>query len=215
MGRYPQEAGSKGSLFWIQKLVNDYPQVLNQSIGEKVDWYSPLKKDEYAEYRDSTFIDLLNIDLSKVQLDDFWPNNGPQWDALGKASNGTIILVEAKSHLNENKSRCQASSPVSLRLIHHSLENMANAFGVNKNKSWLNRYYQYTNRLAHAYFLKELNSIPTTLFFLHFVNDKAMNGPRTVGEWKEGISMLHQELGIENKIPEYVKSVFIDVSNFR
>lgn len=211
MGVYPQKIGDKGSLYWIQRIVNEFPDKLNRSVGEKVDWLSPLKQNNFAEYRDSSFLNLLEINTLNVSLCNFWPNNGPQWDAMGKSQN-RIYLIEAKSHLSENKSRCQASSLKSLKLIHQSLDRMAKSFGVPKRDSWLNKYYQYTNRLAHAYYLNELNSIPTTLVFLHFVNDKSMRGYCTKSEWEVGIKKLHLDLGLEKNIPDYVKNIFIDVS---
>jgi len=106
MSRHPQERGTKGSLKWLQKLINEKPDLLNSRIrsvfgigkSEEIEWVSPLKDDEYAEYRDGTFIRLLGIKLNKTPLNDFWPNYGPQWDALGRTSSGKVILVEAKAH---------------------------------------------------------------------------------------------------------------------
>jgi hypothetical protein len=46
-------------------------------------WMSPKAGDGYAEYRDQAFLDLLGIKPTKTKLKDFWPNRGPQWDALG------------------------------------------------------------------------------------------------------------------------------------
>jgi len=66
MPRIPQGPGVKGSQKWIQKLVNEKPNILNSLIRTKLDlpdtdtipWRSPLVEDEYAEYRDQTFLDL-------------------------------------------------------------------------------------------------------------------------------------------------------------
>ena len=60
MGRFPQPAGEKGSLRWIQRLVNQYPDVLDSAIGiGQIEWRSPQANDAFAEYRDQAFIDRL------------------------------------------------------------------------------------------------------------------------------------------------------------
>ena len=87
-----QPRGTKGSLKWIQHVVNERPNALNGPINKgigsfsekSIEWVSPKEEDNYAEYRDQAFLDLLGIKLTKTKLKDFWPNQGPQWDALGK-----------------------------------------------------------------------------------------------------------------------------------
>jgi hypothetical protein len=99
----------KGSQKWIQKLVNEKPALLNSYIleelrlpkSEQICWLSPLKSDNYAEYSDQDSLDRLGVSLKKKPLADFWPENGPQWDALGKSNYGKLFLVEAKSHIGE------------------------------------------------------------------------------------------------------------------
>jgi hypothetical protein len=67
MARFPQTQAEKGSQKWIQKLVNDKPEILNSQIcstlnlpeKENIQWLSPLKNDDYAEYRDQAFLKLL------------------------------------------------------------------------------------------------------------------------------------------------------------
>lgn len=86
IGRIIQPEGAKGSLKWIQHVVNDCPDVLNGPIKSFLDdkndlaieWLSPKVDDDYSEYRDQAFLDLLGITLSKVKLKDFWPPRGPQ-----------------------------------------------------------------------------------------------------------------------------------------
>jgi hypothetical protein len=52
-----QPKGTKGSLKWIQALINRNPTLLNHHIFDPlrlpeqiIDWVSPLKGDQYAEY---------------------------------------------------------------------------------------------------------------------------------------------------------------------
>ena len=69
MGRIIQPKGKKGSLKWIQHIVNKDADFLNKSINnftgadkkQKIEWLSPKADDDYAKYRDQTFLDLLRI----------------------------------------------------------------------------------------------------------------------------------------------------------
>ena len=109
MGRIIQPKGTKGSLKWIQEVVNNKPLLLDnpikKSIGadkkNNIEWLSPKAEDGYAEYRDQAFPDLLGIKLTKTKPQDFWPNRGPQWDALGRVGNEAYFLAEAKAHISE------------------------------------------------------------------------------------------------------------------
>ncbi len=70
MGRFPQQAGLKGSQKWLQWLVNDSPELFDQRIGlGRIDWRSPLRADDFAEYRDQDFLNLLSIELPARPLD--------------------------------------------------------------------------------------------------------------------------------------------------
>lgn len=125
MTRFPQSVGNRGSQKWIQKLVNEKPELLNLQIRRKlgplenvdVRWLSPLKDDEYAEYCDQDFVDLLGVKLEEIPLANFWPERGPQWDALGKSRSGKLFLVESKSHVPELISKMRAKDEDSVRKI--------------------------------------------------------------------------------------------------
>jgi hypothetical protein len=86
MSRFPQKLCPKGSQRWIQWFVNHAAHVLDAAISlGPIDWRSPLREDEYAEYRDEAFLARLGIALPRRSLESFWPRGGPQWDALGRA----------------------------------------------------------------------------------------------------------------------------------
>ena len=130
MGRIKQTKAKKGSLRWTQVLINEYPSILNKQINKSfnrnldfsIEWLSPKTDDDYAEYRDEAFLDVLGIKLSKTELKGFWPNGGPQWDALGRDSAaGPYFLVESKANIPELLSDSQAKAPASLKLIKKSL----------------------------------------------------------------------------------------------
>lgn len=107
-------------------------------------------QDDYAEYRDQAFLDLLGIKLPTRRLAFFWPRGGPQWDALGRAASGEVILVEAKAHLNELYSPATNASESSLAQIQASLAETAQGLGVPAGYDCSRQFYQYANRLAHG-----------------------------------------------------------------
>ena len=222
MSRIPQHRAAKGSQKWIQKLVNEKPDLLNTPIRtqldlpdiEKITWLSPIADDEYAEYRDQAFIDLLDIKLAKVSLSDFWPSRGPVWDGLGKSDRGNVFLVEAKSHIAEVLSPKTGAGVKSLRKIKKSLNETKTFLNSNSEHDWTTTFYQYTNRLAHLYLLRALNEVPACLVFLYFVNDKDMNGPRSVDEWIGALSLLKSYLGVgRHRLDKYIAEIFIDVKD--
>ena len=67
MGRIIQPKGDRGSLKWIQHVINGCPDVLSKPIldaigagkTQSIEWLSPLADDDYAEYRDQAFLELL------------------------------------------------------------------------------------------------------------------------------------------------------------
>lgn len=220
MARHPQKEGTKGSLKWIQKLINEKPHLLNAEIrdvfrlkdSEEIEWLSPLKDDECAEYRDSAFLVHLDVKLEHTPLREFWPRGGPQWDALGRGHLGKILLVEAKAHIGELVSQPIRATGKSLRQIRRSLAETKQYVSSKSEAVWSSYFYQYTNRLAHLYLLRVLNQIPAFLVFVYFLNDRTMSGPSTAGEWKAAIEVMEKYLGIgRNRLDKYMADVFIDV----
>lgn len=214
MGRSARQPSPKGSERWLQRLVNDSPELFDQRIGLGViDWRSPLRADDFAEYRDQDFLDHLSIELPTRPLASFWPRQGPRWDALGRAPSGEVILVEAKARVSELRSQMKASAETSRRRIKASLSETAHGLGVPSGRDWWTRFYQYANRLAHAYLLDRLNGIPTRLVFLYLVGDADVRGPTSRDEWQKEIHKVHVELGLAS-LPAFVTDVFIDVRKF-
>jgi len=220
MSRYPQLPAQKGSQMWIQKFVNESPELFDSKIwvelgmpeNEKISWLSPLEEDEFAEYRDIQFLKLLGAKTEKP-LEDFWPSRGPQWDALAKSNTGRLFLVEAKSHIPEMISSLRAENEDSIRLIHESLEETKRYLQSSAEVDWSRRFYQYTNRLAHLYFLRVLNKLPAYLVFVYFFNDVEQKGPTSVSEWEGALNLLHSYFGLgRHKLQKYVCELFIDVN---
>ena len=212
---------ARGSLKWIRVAVNEHSELFNSYIlsasgipqDDKIVWVSPLRDDDYAEYRDQDFLDRLGIDLPSKRLREFWPNLGPQWDALAKTRNGRIILLEAKANIPEAVSPATGASPASRKLIEKSLSETKAFLGVDQNIPWTGRLYQFTNRLAHLYLLRELNGIDAHLVFTYFVGDDDVKGPKTVNEWKAALTVAKNVLGINERNPlsKFVSDVFVDI----
>ena len=220
MTRDIQKSSTKGSKKWIRYLINEKPNLLIFHLKQRlripeddiITWFSPLAEDNYAEYQDQQFLDLLGLKLEKKQLKDFWPRGGPQWDALGKSNLGNFFLVEAKSHIPEMISSLRARNKNSIKKIFESLEETKHFLNAKINVDWTIGFYQYANRLAHLYLLRELNGLSAFLVFVYFVNDDEMGGPSTVDEWKGSINLLHSYLGISrHNLQKFVTRIFIDV----
>jgi hypothetical protein len=200
-----------GSQRWIQWVVNNAPELLNEQLGVgTIDWRAPIASDNYAEYRDDAFLTRLGVALPKRSLESFWPRGGPQWNALGRGESGEIVLVEAMAHLNELYSPAAAASESSLARIQLSLRETAFGLGAPDGFDWSKQFYQYTSRLAHAYLLDVINGIPTRLAFVHFISHAAVGGPPARVEWETATTALHHAIGLR-EVPRFVVSIFIDV----
>jgi hypothetical protein len=219
--RVPQRQGNRGSLKWIQIVINDCPEILDCEIkitcdipeADEITWVSPLREDNYAEYRDNSFLDRLDVKLNQRPLKQFWPARGPRWDALGKSDSGRLFLVEAKAHIDEVISRGTQASKESESLISRSLEEVRRFLRVNSAVDWSQVFYQYTNRLAHLYLLCEVNRIPAFLVNVYFFGDAEMDGPKTSDEWRTALKVVKGLLGLGMKhmLSKYAADVFIDV----
>ena len=219
MDRYPQSSDGHGSLRDIQILVNGFPDFFTNKIKEhimiesdRIDWVSPLKDDDFSEYRDNGFIQKLGIRNLETSLSAFWPKRGPQWDALGRGNCNEVFLVEAKANIDEIVSPETKATEKSLVLIKKSLDGLKKYLKVNNKVDWSGTFYQYTNRLAHLYFLRALNKLPANLIFVYFIGDDSMSGPKSVEEWNAALMVMKRYLGLStHKLAKYIAEVFIDV----
>ena len=217
----------RGSQKWLQLLVKEYKPIffreivremprLNLNNSDQIEWLSPLKNDKYVEYSDSAFIDQLRVKLNHESLSVFWPNRGPVWDGLAKTDKKDILLIEAKSHIGELRSTLRAKTTNSLRKICQSLTQTQGFLGVESLLDWGTPFYQYTNRLAHLYFLREMNKLPAYLVFVYFINDPDMHGPSTREEWQGALKLMKTLLGLSrHKLSKYMADIFIDVNELQ
>jgi hypothetical protein len=180
--------------------------------SDRIDWVSPLKDDDFSEYRDNGFIEKLGIQNLETSLSAFWPKRGPQWDALGRGNRNEVFLVEAKANIDEIVSPETKATEKSLELIKKSLDGLKKYLKVNNKVDWSGTFYQYTNRLAHLYFLRALNKLPANLIFVYFIGDDSVSGPKSVEEWNAALTVMKKYLGLStHKLAKYIAEVFIDV----
>lgn len=215
--RVPQKGGEKGSQKWMQQMVDDRRDALDKVVGEaialapgeKIEWRSPLRDDDHAEYRDVSWLGRINHPELESQLKSFWPARGPQWDALAVTSSGRVIIIEAKAHLAELKSPRSAAGPASAKVIEAALNLSKAHFGVPAETDWSASHYQYANRLAHLFFLRE-HVVKAELVFLYLVNDPTMSKPTTRNEWAAAIDKAHGALMLPSTI-DGMHEIFVDV----
>ncbi|MHB9073011.1 MAG: hypothetical protein ACYC6G_05760 [Desulfobaccales bacterium] len=206
--RVAQPQKKKGSQKWIQDIINICPELLNTRIKEKlaslsgreICWASPLKEDEFAEYRDAAFLENLHLQAFTEKLKEFWPNKGPQWDALGRTSDGeAVILVEAKANVPEIASFCGAKDKDSLKTISESLAETQRWLTCREPRiDWKSGFYQYANRLAHLYFLREKAHIEAYLIFLYFVEDST-HIRTSLEDWECALKLQKKVMGLSDR----------------
>lgn len=212
---------TRGSQKWLQVAVNRHPEIVNDAIrasakvltGTAIEWLSPLASDDYVEYRDQAFVRKLGLVLKDRPLFDFWPRRGPVWDGLARTSTGESLLIEAKAHIAEMISPASKASPSSLKLVEKGLAETRAALAHRTTVSWSSTFYQYTNRIAHLYFLRTLNRKKVRLIFLYFVGATDVSGPTSRAEWEGAIKVTEAYLGLgRHKLSACVHHAFVDVS---
>jgi hypothetical protein len=220
-GRLPY-AGSQRQ---IQFYVNQQPDILNQAINEalkqsfQIAWVSPLESDLYREYRDKAFLATVGKSGHARKLQEFWPKNGPSWDALARTTTGSpsggVLLGEAKSHLSEvYAGECTATSDRSLELIDSSLELSKKWLSAERAANWRGHFtfslkekekvgclYQTANRIAHLYFFREVLGIDAWLVNICFLDDPY--DPTSRAEWEAGLAQAKRNMGLAGAIPFY------------
>jgi len=200
----------RGSQKWLQVAVNRKPDLLLGALrrsgavnrGAKVIWQSPREEDSFQEYRDSVALGKAGIAKLTRPLHRFWPARGPVWDAIGTTTDGPLF-IEAKAHIPEAASPATKASPESRKLIEQSLTQARRFYAPKARADWSNHFYQYANRLAYQYFLREMNGIKSTLIFLYFLNADDMLGPTSEEEWRGASHLIHAVLGVPKDLTSY------------
>lgn len=220
MARKRKGTATGKSRRWLQVLVNDRRDVADplvlRAVGgapaAAVEWLSPLAADDYAEYSDATFLERLGCNDLRVPLKQFWPEGGPEWDGLARTSDNRLVIIEAKAHIPEIVSSPTGATEPALGLIRQSLATTKAFIGCVSPCDWATAFYQYTNRLAHLYFLRELNQLPAFLVSVYFTNAPDVQEPPSEAEWRGALKLLHSYVGFSrhNRMSPYVCDVFVD-----
>jgi hypothetical protein len=220
MARIKQDPDGHGSLRDIQILINKNKALIDGKIKNSLEdlsrseiiWTSPIKDDDFAEYSDNDFIEKVGLNPDEIKLNRFWPTGGPHWDALAKTKEGDIILVEAKANIPEIVSTPAGAKGSSKKLIDRSLLETMEYLNIKNDVDWSGKYYQYTNRIAHLYFLREKCKRNAYLINVYFIGDKSVNGPDSILEWQGALTLLHTYLALtRHKLSKYMAEIFIDI----
>jgi hypothetical protein len=211
----------------MRVAVNKNEAMLNALVSElfgwdvrhEIQWLSPIASDDYAEYYDNEFLDLLGVVNLAVPLSTFWPSGGPRWDGLAKTNSGKKLLVEAKAYIEEGVDYgSKAESDESLKQISQSLAMTKDGFkAAKKAPLWETPFYQYTNRLAHLYFLRQLNGIDAYLLFLYFADAPDVPLACTKQQWEGADRLVKRALGLPTRHPfsDYVGTLILGVPDMQ
>jgi hypothetical protein len=200
-------------------MVNDHANYLNDCISNafgwgktSIEWLSPVRDDDYAEYYDQEFLDRIGVNDLQMPLREFWPRSGPRWDGLACTKEGKLILVEAKAYIEEAVDYRSKASANALAWIKKRLDEAKTAFRANPDAPWDSPLYQMANRLAHLYYLADINRKDAYLLFVDFANAPDVEIPASPEEWKGAIRLSYKCLGLkDSKLYRRVASVIIDL----
>lgn len=200
-------------------MVNDRTAELDRHIfrafgwhNEKIAWRSPVHNDSYAEYYDREFLNRLGVDDMTMPLEEFWPKSGPRWDGLARTQSGKLILVEAKAHIEEAVDFRSKASSHSLPRIEKRLDEAKSAFRANADACWYTPFYQMANRLAHLYYLADINRKDAYLVFVDFANAPDVQHSASREEWQGAARLAHKCLGIkDSRLARRVATIIIDL----
>ena len=208
--RVAQPEGKRGSLKWLQRAIEHRPDLLQPAELARIEWISPIRADDFAEYRDGDFLSAVGLPHLTDELSAFWPKRGPQWDALGRVSN-TVVLVEAKAHIGEFLSPPSQASAASRAKIDAAFGSVRAALGVTTKTDWAEVFFQYANRIAHLWFLRE-KGVSAELLFVSFLNDTVMDGPSTAETWEAAFAVANHALGLgkAHGLARHIRHIYPD-----
>jgi hypothetical protein len=121
------------------------------------------------------------------------------------------IIVEAKAHVGELKSDCQAKNE-SLNIINRAFEKTQKRFNISTQNRWSKEYYQLANRLAFINFMLA-NEIRCSLLNIYFINGWYKDADKNVLDkktWEEKIDAEYAYLGINENAKEYISEIFVE-----
>ncbi len=170
-----------------------------------ITWTAPSESAQFREPADRDFLVSIGLAEEADKLSRFWPIGGPSWDALAVLGRGAkedgVLLVEAKSYPDEVYGPgCQARDERSLMQIQGSLQSAQGWFGVARSRDWTGRLYQYANRLAHVYFLRQHLNVEAWLLNVCFCGDETTRAT-SADTWHKAWPTFRRELGFDGPVP--------------
>jgi hypothetical protein len=88
------------------------------------------------------------------------------------------------------------------------------AFLAAKDACWHTPLYQMANRLAHLYFLAEINSKDAYLVFIDFANAPDVPQPVSREEWRGTIRLANKCLGLkDSRLARRIATIIVDLNN--
>ena len=124
-------------------------------------------------------------------------------------------MIEAKAHVQELYSDGSgAKAPRSVELINTALTNSQAALAAKSDIAWTGCFYQYANRLAHLWWLRE-RSVDAYLVFVYFLNDTTVTrAPGTQAEWEAALYVMKRCLGVtDHRLRKWALDIFVDVKD--
>ncbi len=102
---FSKQKGRRDSLRWIQLLVNDCPESINEPLRKMVhflpyiqaSWLAVVRAGQFTEYGDLAFLDLLGIRSGRCPLGTFRQEQGSQPDALARGDSDKVLLVKSRA----------------------------------------------------------------------------------------------------------------------
>jgi hypothetical protein len=227
-----------GSEWHLLRYLGRHRKKLDDAIinktgaGDKIEWldfrFDRRNKPYDAELKGLDFLTGPEYGGVRAAWKKFWPQSGTaqNWDAVGWLIKGGkrrgLILVEAKGHTGELRSKCQAKGGAKSK-IEAALAKVKEHVGAPKDADWLNRYYQYANRLAVLDFLRK-EKIKTRLVFVYFYGDKFRDGQTRKGKddvcptgkdgWKRALDAQDKHLGLpgNRRLSPYIHKLYLSVT---
>lgn len=220
-----------GSEYQLLRYLGHHRKFLDKKNKEAtgcdspIDWYDypnePERKSLDGEWKGIEFFqsreDYSTEDYSTIEAKwkTFWPTSGnpPSWDGIFEQG-GILYIVEAKAHVKEMKSKCQASK--------ESKDKIQEAFNKttgneDQARKWINsEHYQLANRLAFLHFCKTVG-IEAKLCYIMFVNGFLKKKNATINvtssdDFQKAWENECNKLDLTEDQRQHITPVFIDCS---
>ena len=128
------------------------------------------------------------------------------------------MLIEAKAHVAEMATEPCRAGAESWRQIEGALSETKAFLRIRSRTDWMRCVYQYGNRLAHLFLLRELNGLDAYLLNVYFADDDTLNKPVSRAGWEAAVTLAKAQLRLRESshwLAAYAKDVFIDVGRMQ